>query len=198
MSLRDLTKDAHTSAERQEFVKLLFSGSIDPQLYATFLKNQHPMYEILEVTAMPHGLLHGLPDIRRAPAILEDFLELWGDNQLQPQVCPVVNHYIDHIMRIADKPERLMAHIYVRHMGDLAGGQMISKKVPGSGRMYQFAEPDALKAAIRERINDEMAEEAIVCFDFAKQFFIEMLEISKDMEVVKATGGDWVEVTDDE
>ena len=78
MSLRELTKDAHTNAERQEFVKILFSGKINPKIYATFLKNQHPMYEILEVCAMPHGLLHGLPDIRRAPAINSDFIELWG------------------------------------------------------------------------------------------------------------------------
>jgi heme oxygenase len=69
-----------------------------------------------------------------------------------------------------------MAHIYVRHMGDLAGGQMIAKKVPGSGKYYQFEDPDALKAAIRERLDDSMSEEAKVCFDFATRFFKEMLE----------------------
>ena len=57
MSLKDLTKEHHTNAETQPFVKVLFSGNIDPKLYATYLKNQHPMYEILEVCAMPHGLL---------------------------------------------------------------------------------------------------------------------------------------------
>ena len=31
MSLKDLTKDNHTNAERQEFVKILFSGNIDPK-----------------------------------------------------------------------------------------------------------------------------------------------------------------------
>ena len=76
MSLRELTKDAHTNAERQEFVKILFSGKINPKLYATFLKNQHPCYELLEVCAMPLQILHGLPDVRRAPAILADFMEL--------------------------------------------------------------------------------------------------------------------------
>jgi len=75
MSLKELTKEAHTNAERQEFVKILFSGSIDPKLYATYLKNQHPQYEILEVCAMPLGLLNGMPDIRRAPALLDTFEE---------------------------------------------------------------------------------------------------------------------------
>jgi heme oxygenase (biliverdin-producing, ferredoxin) len=181
-NLRELTKDAHTSAERQEFVKILFSGTIDPKLYATYLKNQHPMYEILEVCAMPHLLLHGLPDVRRAPAILADFQELWDDDKDTPKMCPVVNDYIKYIIGIKDDPKKLMAHIYVRHMGDLAGGQMIAKRVPGKGKYYQFAEPEALKTAIRERLSDDMADEAVVCFDFAKRFFAEMMDIANELK----------------
>jgi heme oxygenase len=177
MSLKDLTHDAHKNAERQEFVKILFSGSINPLLYATFLKNQHPCYEILEVCSMPHGLLTGLTDIRRAPAILADFEELWPDTNEKVTMLPVVQKYLDHIMSIKDQPEKLMAHIYVRHMGDLAGGQMISKKVPGEGRMYKFEDPDSLKTAIRAKINDDMADEAKVCFEFATQMFKEMMEL---------------------
>ena len=177
MSLRDLTHDAHKNAETQPFVKVLFSGKINPKLYATFLKNQHPCYEILEVCAMPHQLLHGLPDIRRAPAILSDFQELWTEADGDPVMLPATDNYIKYILSIKDQPERLMAHIYVRHMGDLAGGQMIAKRVPGSGRMYQFEDADALKIAIRERINDDMAEEAKVCFQFAADMFKDMMDL---------------------
>ena len=178
MSLRELTHEAHKNAERQEFVKILFSGKINPKLYATFLKNQHPSYEILEVCAMPHQLLHGLPDIRRAPAILADFEELWNDEEDGvPKIMPTTERYIKHIISIKDDPKKLMAHLYVRHMGDLAGGQMIAKKVPGSGRMYQFADPETLKAAIRERISDDMADEANICFSFATDLFRDMLEL---------------------
>jgi heme oxygenase len=180
MSLRELTKEAHTNAERQGFVKILFSGDIDPKLYATFLKNQHPMYEMLEVCAMMNGLFTGLPDIRRAPKIIADFEELWKGNDQPPVMLPVVQKYLDHIMSIKDDPKRLMAHVYVRHMGDLAGGQMIAKRVPGSGTMYQFEDPDTLKAAIREKISDDMADEAIICFDFATQTFKEMLELANE------------------
>ena len=183
MSLKDLTHEAHRNAERSEFVKILFSGNINPKLYATYLKNQHPMYEILEVCAMPHLLLHGLPDVRRAPAILEDFVELWGQNNPeQPRMCPVTMKYVDYIMSIKDDPKKLMAHIYVRHMGDLAGGQMIAKRVPGKGKYYQFADPEGLKTAIREKLDDSMADEAKVCFEFARQFFEDMMEIAKDYE----------------
>jgi heme oxygenase len=62
-------------------------------------------------------------------------------------------------------------------MGDLAGGQMIAKRVPGSGKYYQFSDPDALKIAIRERLDDSMADEAKVCFQYAADMFKEMLEL---------------------
>lgn len=183
-NLRELTKDAHTDAERSAFVKILFSGKIDPKLYATYLKNQHPMYEILEVCAMPHGLFTGLPEIRRAPAINADFVELWGeDNKETPRMCSVVDDYMKHILSIKHDPKLLMAHIYVRHMGDLSGGQMIKKRVPGSGKFYEFGEePDKIKEAIRAKLDDSMVDEAKVCFQFAKRFFDEMMDIAKDYE----------------
>ena len=176
MSLKDLTHAAHKDAETKPFVKILFSGKIEPKLYATFLKNQHPCYDMLEACAMATGVLNGLPDIRRSLKINADFLELWKEEQ-EPVILPVVKRYMDHIISIKDDPKRLMAHVYVRHMGDLAGGQMISKRVPGSGTMYQFTDSDALKAAIREKISDDMADEAIVCFGFAAEMFEEMMSL---------------------
>jgi heme oxygenase len=175
MSLKELTHEAHKNAETQPFVKILFSGSIDPKLYAIYLKNQHPQYEILEACAMAQGLLTGLPDIRRAPAILADYLELHGETELEPKTLPIVKRYMDYIISIKDEPHRLMSHLYVRHMGDLAGGQMIAKRVPGRGKYYQFENPDVLKAAIRERLSDDMVDEALVCFAFAADFFKEMM-----------------------
>jgi heme oxygenase len=78
-------------------------------------------------------------------------------------------------MSIKDDPKKLMAHIYVRHMGDLAGGQMIAKRIPGSGKYYQFENADDLKTKVRQKIDDSMADEAKVCFDFAAKFFEEMM-----------------------
>lgn len=182
MSLKELTHEQHRRAETRPFVKILFSGSVDPLLYATYLKNQHPMYEILEVCAMPHGLFTGLPEIRRAPAILADYMELWGaDNPASPKIVPVVDEYIKYILSIKHDPKKLMAHIYVRHMGDLSGGQMIAKRVPGSGKYYQFGDnPDAIKEAIRAKLDDSLADEAKVCFEFATKFFEQMADIADD------------------
>ena len=135
------------------------------------------MYDILEVCAMPHGLLNDYPEVRRAPAILEDFVELWGDEQDDAQLCPVVNEYITYILGIKDDPKKLLAHIYVRHFGDLSGGQMIKKRVPGAGRMYTFGDdPEKIKNILRAKLDDSLAEEAIVCFGFAAKCFEQMME----------------------
>ena len=178
MSLKELTKENHTNAERQAFVKVLFSGNIDPKLYAAYLYNQFPMYELLEVCAMANGLLTDIPEIPRAKAIYQDFLELWGDSDEKPQICPSVKEYTDYILSIKDNPHKLMAHLYVRHMGDLSGGQMIAKRVPGSGKFYQFdGDVESIKNKIRTKLDDSMADEAKVCFDFATKFFKEMMDI---------------------
>jgi heme oxygenase len=60
-----------------------------------------------------------------------------------------------------------MAHLYVRHMGDLYGGQMIKKKVPGSGKFYEFKDPAGLKDLIRSKLDDSMGDEANIAFDHA-------------------------------
>src|SRR6056297_1037506 len=118
--LKELTQEHHTNAERQEFAKELLSGDISKWKYATFLFNQHPQYNLLETFAM----LHGLIDTRIAPKIHADYSELWAEFEPnQPPLLPVVKEYMDHLLTIQNDADKLMAHIYVRHMGDMSGGQ---------------------------------------------------------------------------
>jgi heme oxygenase len=60
-NLKELTKDQHSNAERQGFVKILMSGKINPKLYATYLWNQHKKYDLLEAMARVNGLTMDLP-----------------------------------------------------------------------------------------------------------------------------------------
>ena len=63
-------------------------------------------------------------------------------------------------------------------MGDLSGGQMIKRKVPGEGRMYQFdTSRKELKEAIRAKTNDAMADEAKWVFESATNTFKELMEL---------------------
>ena len=84
--------------------------------------------------------------------------------------------YIKYVKDNINTQEDFMAHVYVRYLGDLRGGQMISKKVPGSGKYYEFDEPEELANVIYKNINDGMSDEAKKVFQFATQLFIEMYE----------------------
>ena len=65
-NLKELTWEHHKNAERQAFVKEMFSKKtpISNERYATYLFNQHPQYDILEAMAMMHGLFNGAPALR--------------------------------------------------------------------------------------------------------------------------------------
>jgi len=177
-NLKELTKDEHTNAERQAFVKVIMSGRINPKLYATYLWNQHKKYDILEAMAMMQGLLNDFPMIRRKLKIEEDFLELWPDKNNPPAILPSTHEYIEHMKTIMTDPDKLMAHIYVLHMGDLSGGQMIARKTPGANRMYQFdGDIQEIKEKIRFKIHDGMAEEAKYVFASSTKLFQELMEL---------------------
>ena len=176
-SLKELTQSQHRNAERQKFVKVLMSGKINPKLYATYLWNQHKKYELLETLAESHGILDDLPGVSRHLKIEQDFNELWSQDEL-PTIVPSTTEYILHMKEIMQDPISLTAHIYTLHMGDLSGGQMIARKVPGSKQMYNFAgDTTALKEAIRNKITDDMASEAIYVFESATKLFQELMEL---------------------
>ena len=181
MSLKDLTWEHHKDAERQQFVKVLMSGKINPKLYATYLWNQHKKYDLLEALAGANGLLHDLPGISRKHRIEKDYLELWKEVN-PPVLTQSTRDYIMHMKYIMHDTNALMAHVYVLHMGDLSGGQMIAKKVPGSGTMYKFdTDKKKLKDAIRERTNEDMAEEAKYVFTSATNLFKELMELEIEL-----------------
>jgi len=182
-NLKELTWEHHKNAERQTFVKEMFAKQpqISKERYACYLFNQHPQYNMLEMFGMMQGLFDDMPELRRAPAIHEDYQELWGKaNPNQPPLMPVVKEYMDYLLSIKDDADKLMAHIYVRHMGDLSGGQMIAKRVPGDGRMYKFdRDHNELKDLVRAKLDDSMADEAKLCFDFATKMFQQLGEVKK-------------------
>ena len=182
MGLKELTKEVHQDAERQGFVKVLMSGQMNEELYAEFLYNQHAIYNLLEACAMANSLFNDFPEIRRAPKILSDFKELWKEAE-NPTLTESTEKYVRHIFNIKDDPKKLMAHIYVRHMGDLSGGQMIKKRAPGQGSMYEFdCDIKETKEIIRSKTDDSMAEEAKLCFEYATNLFKELYAEKKETD----------------
>ena len=174
--LKELTWAHHQAAERRKFAKELLSGSIDPKLYHKFLTCQYMNYNVLEQAAIipPH-----LNKIKRARRIFQDIRELEDVFGLEPDGVfpPSVNEYAARIgmLQESDNNHGLLAHMYVRHFGELHGGQMIKKKIPGNGIMYEFeGDTKHLIEEFRKLLDDDMAEEAKICFDFASQLFDEL------------------------
>ena len=153
LDIKELTKEQHKNAERKEFVSVLMSGNIDPWLYATYLYNQYHCYRALEDRAIENSLFVDTPNLPRANRIRKDYNHLWTLDEA-PALTDSTIEYMKHIETIKEDAQSLYAHIYVRHMGDLRGGQMIRKKTPGLNEYYFFT-PEEMKYGdiIKDKIN---------------------------------------------
>ena len=183
LDIKELTLEHHKNAERQDFVRLLMSGNIPVKTYATYLYNQLQCYSVLEKHGLENSLFEDTNNLPRAENIWYDYKELWTDIGAPPLITKSTNDYVEHITSIKDEPHKLYAHIYVRHMGDLSGGQMIRKKTPGPNRYYQFNGRDEgdYKRIIKEKINTylniyqhSVLPEARYCFESATKLFKEI------------------------
>lgn len=181
-NLKELTREQHKNAERSLFVKKLLKKEITPYQYYVYLSNQFMMYTVLESFANDAGILSGIEEIKRGNAMAKDLQELEKEHRFEiPVHLKSTAEYMRYIHKIREDPEKLLAHIYVRHMGDLSGGQIIKNFVPGSGMHYHFeTDVNELKEKVRSKLHDGLAEEAKVCFIMIKQF-MEELESSLDM-----------------
>jgi heme oxygenase len=174
--LKELTWAHHQAAERRAFAKELLSGSIDPALYYKFLTCQYMNYVVLERhTIIPPQL----NTIHRAGRIFQDLRELEEIYGFSPsgEFPPSVDKYAAYINDLAeaDNNQALLANMYVRHFGELHGGQMIKKKTPGNGLMYEFnGDTKVLIEEFRKLLDDSMANDAKRCFDFASELFDEL------------------------
>jgi heme oxygenase len=181
MSLRDLTHEQHKMAENHPIAKQLVTGTMPKSVYANFLFNNLLAYHALEEVAKKFDLFDEFPELPRTQHMLYD-LTFNVDGHVLAAV-PHTIQYCNYVSQLTD-PKQIMAHLYVRHMGDLFGGQIIKHKVPGPGTMFYFENKQALIIKMRTLINDDMAEEANLAFSLIttimedlRQFHINLDEL---------------------
>lgn len=151
------------------------SGNITKKDYVSFLFEFRTIYEVIERLNQKYGYLKGLEGIERAESIHDDLFEL-NDGYFRPLLSSSIK-YLDHLNELSkDKSKRhlLFAHVYVRHMGDLYGGKLIARLVPGSGRMYQFDDRPRLIKTFNEKLTIDLADEANLAFDYYISIFDEL------------------------
>jgi heme oxygenase len=185
--LREITADLHREAEDTPFVQYMYSGNITVRDYGVYLRQIQKVYSELEYFGKVSGMTLDLPDLNRTGYIREDLAELGEDKYVA--AIPSVTNYIQRLYQLyhSGNRDKLMAHIYVRHMGDLFGGKMIAKKVPGSGKYYQFSDRPELVKRLSEKITMDLAEEAKFAFKMSTQIFNEIQELMENVNDKKST-----------
>jgi heme oxygenase len=166
MSLKDLTSAKHAEAESTLFMKAVFARTLPFDLWVDWTLQKSLFYGTIEDSAGANGLLSDLPDLRREEYLCVDYSEMNGDN-IRHAFRPVVVEYNNYLLSISNNPSKIMAHLYTWHMGDMFGGQMIKKIVPGSHRNLEFEDARTLMTNIRAKLDDSMGDEANVAFDWA-------------------------------
>ncbi|KAI0044609.1 hypothetical protein FA95DRAFT_1562063 [Auriscalpium vulgare] len=146
--LRDGTAQAHESAETSQGAGWLTRGELDKAEYARFLIMLWNVYDTLERGLEQHASHPVLSPtynptlLARAPALLADIAHLLAVPPAAVQASepftalaaappPGLAEYTARLRELAagPSPAPLLAHAYVRYLGDLSGGQFIRRRV---------------------------------------------------------------------
>lgn len=138
--LKTATQADHTAAENAPFATELMAGRLPLEAYVDLLLQSHPLYEALETAVAAHRrhpqllpFLH--PALDRLPSLERDLAHLAGPgwrDRLAP--LPATARYVARLREVgAGWPAGLVAHHYLRYLGDLSGGQIIRRIM---GRTY--------------------------------------------------------------
>ncbi|MBC7699819.1 biliverdin-producing heme oxygenase [Aquabacterium sp.] len=147
--LRSETRTLHATAESTPIMRSLLRCEIDETRYVALLSNLLMIYSALE-PALDRNAAHPVlsriahPAIRRAAALRADLSALKGGDWRESDA--IVSATVAYAKRIEAIdlacPQLLLAHAYVRYLGDLSGGQVL-KRVVSSNPMLKTPVPVA-------------------------------------------------------
>lgn len=176
--LREITNAKHREVEALPLIQTIMKGNVTKEQYVCYLFELANIYDVLETLAGNCGVLSGLEGIERTNALHMDLEEL-NSNYHRPLTQSTLN-YIAYLTNLAinkDKHHLLLAHVYVRHMGDLYGGKLMARVVPGSGRTYQFDDRPGIIKAFNEKLTIDLGDEANIAFDHFINIFTELYKL---------------------
>ncbi|MDX2098514.1 MAG: heme oxygenase (biliverdin-producing) [Leptolyngbyaceae cyanobacterium bins.59] len=128
--LREGTKQSHTAAENTAFMKCFLKGVVERSFFRKLLANLYLVYSALE-EELEHHQNHPIvgpiyfPEVNRKANLEKDLAFYYGENwQSQIEPLEAGKTYVSRIREVAETdPALLVAHAYVRYLGDLSGGQ---------------------------------------------------------------------------
>ncbi len=162
--LREGTRQSHTMAENTAFMKCFIQGVVTREAFRKLLSDLYFVYTALEAELYKHRhhvVINSIyfPELNRQANLEADLAYYYGD-RWQELIAPsqAARDYVFRLHQIAaTEPILLVAHAYVRYLGDLSGGQGLKNIVrtaldlpDGLGtRFYEFDDFPFL-GAIRE------------------------------------------------
>ena len=200
-SLKLQTRALHTELERSATMHALLRGQMAPAAYCELLRNLHTVYSALEPALQQHAARPAVaavyfPDLFRCRALADDLNVLHGPDwpvAIAPR--PSAMRFAEHLAALrAARPDLLVAHAYVRYLGDLSGGQVLRRIVAATlGRddglgtsFYDFGSPVDVATRVRAyreglaRVTDDAAlvadivAEAVFSFQLHQRLFDEL------------------------
>jgi heme oxygenase len=199
--LKTATAAMHRRVERTAFMASLLRGQVDRQRYASLLHNLQALYAALEEALARHATTPDvapvvMPELFRSRAIAADLQVLAGGGALaHAPLARATQQYVERLQELsAAKPGLLVAHAYVRYLGDLNGGQALRRVVArglglagSAGTMfYDFGGHAAQQhlvqrfraglevAATQLKDSQALTDEALSAFERHEQLFEEL------------------------
>jgi len=133
-SLRVATRPLHAEVERAGVMAALIRGQCGLATYCALLRNLHALYAALESALTAHAADPRIarvcfPELWREAAITADLRVLHGERWAQDiGLVPSTVTYVERLRRLGqEQPAGLVAHAYVRYLGDLSGGQTLRR-----------------------------------------------------------------------
>jgi len=130
--LREGTKKSHTLSENTAYMKCFLKGIVEKEPFRNLLTNLYYVYTTLEEELQRHAedpiiSLIFFPELNRQGKLEEDLTYFFGEDwKAQITPLPAGLTYVNRIKEVSNtNPALLVAHAYVRYMGDLSGGQSL-------------------------------------------------------------------------
>ena len=199
--LREATAAVHDDAENSGFMTALLDGELTPGAVADLAGQLRFIYGALEdsvraVADTPEGAAIADARLERHDALERDLAFLVGPRwRSSIEALPSTTAYVNRLTELGRNRDAsaLLAHHYVRYLGDLSGGQIIARRlrdhygIDGDGaRFYDFSAVGKIKPyrdAYRDRLDalglddevrDRIVAEAVLAFRMNTALFREL------------------------
>ena len=163
--LREYTRDSHVLVESTKFMRAIFARKLPLQLWYDFVYQKSLFYEVIEDTA-------------EASKFTEDILEINKQNDLHAectaqsdtfQYRDATVEYYKYLNTIPIEDRRILAHLYVWHMGDMYGGQMINRVLGINSPSLTFQNRAQLIQKLEQKLDIDLVDEAKIAFEWANK-----------------------------